>query len=97
MEQMDKEYFQKLAKQLMFELSDDEITQLQAEFVTLQKQIALLEAIDTDGVEEMVYPFEAETHFLRSDTVTHVISREDALRNAKAVMAGHVHVPKVVK
>lgn len=97
MEQMDKAYFQKLANQLMFDLKDEEITELQEEFVTLQKQIALLEQIDTEGVEEMIYPFEAETSFLREDEVSHVISREDALRNAKAVMAGHVHVPKVVK
>lgn len=97
MEQMDKAYFQTLANQLMFDLNDEEIAELQKEFVTLQKQIALLEQIDTQGVEEMVYPFEAETTFLREDEVTHVISREDALRNVKAVMAGHVHVPKVVK
>ncbi len=97
MEQMDKAYIQKLANQLMFDLNDEEILELQEEFVTLQKQIALLEQIDTEGVEEMIYPFEAETSFLREDEVSHVISREDALRNAKAVMAGHVHVPKVVK
>ena len=97
MEQMDKAYIQKLANQLMFDLNDEEILELQEEFVTLQKQIALLEKIDTEGVEEMIYPFEAETSFLREDEVSHVISREDALRNAKAVMAGHVHVPKVVK
>ncbi len=97
MEQMDKAYIQKLANQLMFDLNDEEILDLQEEFVTLQKQIALLEQIDTEGVEEMIYPFEAETSFLREDEVSHVISREDALRNAKAVMAGHVHVPKVVK
>jgi len=97
MEQMDNAYFKKLANQLMFDVSDEEIKELQEEFATLQKQIALLEQIDTEDVEEMVYPFEAETTFLREDEVTHVISREDALRNVKAVMAGHVHVPKVVK
>ena len=94
---MDKEYFQTLAKQLMFNISEEEAEQLQEEFVILQKQIALLERIDTENVKEMVYPFEAETTFLREDQITQTISREDALKNAKAVMAGHVHVPKVVK
>lgn len=97
MDTMDQASIKKLANQLMFDLSDQEISELQEEFVTLQKQIQLLEAIDTDGVEEMVYPFEAETTFLREDEVVDVLSREDALRNAKSVMAGHVHVPKVVK
>ena len=45
----------------------------------------------------MIYPFEAETKFLREDVVANVISQEDALSNAKSVKAGHVHVPKVVK
>ncbi len=94
---MDKEYFQTLAKQLMFHISEEEAEQLQEEFVILQKQIALLEKIDTENVTEMVYPFEAETAFLREDEITHTISREVALSNAQAVMAGHVHVPKVVK
>ncbi len=97
MEQMDKEYFKKLAHQLMFDVSDEEIKELQEEFVILQKQIALLEKIDTEGVEPMVYPFEAETTFMREDEVSHVITREEALSNVKSVMAGHVHVPKVVK
>ena len=56
-----------------------------------------MERIDTENVKEMVYPFEAETAFLREDEITHTISREAALSNAQAVMAGHVHVPKVVK
>ena len=45
----------------------------------------------------MVYPFEEETSFLREDEVTHVLTQEEALRNAGSVRAGHVHVPKVVK
>ncbi len=57
MEEMNKAYFQKLARQLMFDVSDEEA----------------------------------------EDQITQTISREDALKNAKAVMAGHVHVPKVVK
>lgn len=97
MEIMDQEYFKKLANQLMFDLTEEEIGELQEEFQILQEQIKMLEAIDTDGVEEMVYPFEAETTFLREDEVDHVLSREAALSNAKSVMAGHVHVPKVVK
>lgn len=97
METLDKAYFKKLANQLMFDLCDEEIEELQEDFTVLVKQLDLLNKIDTDDVEEMIYPFEAETSFLREDVIDHVISQEDALSNAKSVMAGHVHVPKVVK
>ena len=72
-EEMNKEYFKKLAKELMFELSDEESEDIVKEFETLNKQLALLEKVNTDGVEPMVYPFEDETTFLREDEVTHVI------------------------
>ena len=63
MEEMNKAYFQKLARQLMFDVSDEEAEQLQEEFKILNKQIALLEKIDTENTEPMIYPFEAETTF----------------------------------
>lgn len=97
METYSAEYFKKLAHDIMFDVSDDEVVELQAEFKELLSQIDVLNEIDTEGVEEMIYPFEAETKFLREDVVANVISQEDALSNAKSVKAGHVHVPKVVK
>lgn len=97
MEKKDQEYFKHLAHQLMFDVNETEIAQLQAEFTILESQIDLLERIDTDNVEPMVYPFEQETTYLRKDEVTNTLSREAALSNAQAVTAGHIHVPKVVK
>ena len=89
--------YRKLAHQLMFDLSDEEVELLDKEFDTLLKQIDLLDTIDTDNVEPMVYPFEAPTIFLREDEVSHVVSQEDALSNVKKQRAGHILVPKVVK
>lgn len=97
METFTKEYFKKLAHDIMFDINDDEAGELQEEFKLLLEQIDVLHEIDTDGVEEMIYPFEAETSFLREDQVEHVITQEEALVNAASVKAGHVHVPKVVK
>ncbi len=93
----DAEYFKKLAKQLMFELSDEEAESLVKEFSTLEAQMALLDAVDTEGVEEMVYPFEAPTVFLREDEVSNVISQDDAMANVKKKLEGHFVLPKVVK
>ena len=97
MEEFSAEYFKKLAHDIMFDRKDDEVSELQDEFKVLLQQIELLDGIDTEGVEEMIYPFEAETTFLREDTVDNVISQDAALANVKSVKAGHVHVPKVVK
>lgn len=97
MEAFDVEYFKKLAHDIMFDLADEEVKELQVEFQALLQQIEVLDGIDTEGVEEMIYPFEAETTFLREDRVDHVISQEAALSNVKSAKAGHVHVPKVVK
>ncbi len=89
--------FKKLANQIMFDLDAQEQAELKEEFDILQEQIELLDKIDTSDVEEMVYPFEQATVYLREDEVHHVLSQKEALGNAAAVKMGHVHVPKVVK
>ncbi len=93
----DSNYFKGLARNIMFELSDEEAQDICKEFEVLQKQLALLEAIDTTGVEEMIYPFETPTVFMREDEADHVISQEEALSNALHQTQGHFVVPKVVK
>lgn len=96
-EKKDREYFRKLAHQLMFDLSDAEADSLVQEFDTLEGQMALLDAVNTDGVEEMIYPFEAATTFLRKDEVSNVISQDEAMANVEKKLEGHFVLPKVVK
>ena len=93
----DRTYFKKLAHQLMFDLSDEEADSIVEEFTSLEKQMGLLETIDTENVEEMIYPFEEETTFLRDDVVTNVISQDDAVANVTKKIEGHFILPKVVK
>ena len=81
----------------MFDLSDEEAENIVSEFDVLTKQMKLLDAVNTDGVEEMIYPFEDETSFIREDEVTHVISQDDALANVNKKIEGHFVLPKVVK
>ena len=97
MEKFSNEYFHKLANDLKFDLSDDEINELKKDFIEVEKQVELFEKIDTTGVEPMVYPFEEATTFLREDIEEDVLSQEDALKNVKDVRMGHVHGPEVVK
>ena len=97
MEKFSKEYFKSLADQIMFDLSDAEVEELQAEFSDLEAHMDLLNKIDTEGVEPMVYPFEEATFYLREDEVSSVISTKDALKNAPKVLNDQIVVPKVVK
>ena len=97
MEKLSKEMFKKLANQVMFDLTDEECEELENDFDTYLKQIDLLNEIDTEGVEEMVYPFEAATAFIREDKVSHTLSVEDAMKNVPNKSENYVVVPKVVK
>lgn len=94
---MKKEDIKVLANNLMFDLNDEEVEDISKEFDKLDKMLAFFDEIDTNNVEEMVYPFEDETSFLREDEVSNVLSQDDALKNAAKVISGHVVVPKVVK
>lgn len=97
MEKFSTEYFRKLASDLKFDLSDEEIEALKKDFVAVEKQVELFDAVDTEGVEPMIWPFEAPTVFLREDVEADVLDQKDALANSAEVKMGHVHVPKVVK
>ena len=97
MEKFSTEYFHKLANDLKFDLSDEEIEELKKDFVAVEEQVSIIEKVDTEGVEPMVYPFESPTTLLREDVVSDVLTQEEALKNVKDARMGHVHVPKVVK
>lgn len=97
MEKFSKEMLKKLANQVMFDLSDSECEELQEEFETYLRQLDLLNKIDTEGVEEMVYPFETPTVFIRDDENIHTISQSDAMKNVPNSSENYVVVPKVVK
>ena len=69
----------KLALDLKFELSDEEAKDIQNDFVILEKKLALLDLIDTEGVEEMIFPFDVETTYLREDEVTNCLNKDMSL------------------
>lgn len=75
--------FQKLAHSCRFQIKEEELEYVKENFDILNKQIEVLNKIDTDNVTEMIYPFEEEVHFLREDVVVKTLSKEDVLKNAK--------------
>lgn len=94
---MNKDIILSLAEELNFTLSESEVMNIVNEFHSLQDLLSLLETIDTEGVSEMVYPFESPLLTLRDDEVTHELSQSQALSNAHKAKEGYVSVPKVVK
>lgn len=91
---------EKMLKELglktMFNISDDEMPALVNEYNVFMSHVEALEAINTDDVAPLAFPYEIEMTFLREDEPTHIISREDALKNAKSVLDNQIKVPKVV-
>ncbi len=97
MEKINRSLVTELADELNFTLSEQEVQEISEEFHVLMEQIALLNEIDTQDVEPMVYPFEAPIAYYREDVVTHVLPVEKALKNTPTKKDGYVVVPKVIK
>ena len=85
-----------LGKKTMFNIRDDEMEALVNEYNVFMSYVKALEEVDTENVEPLAFPYVIETTFLRDDETSHVISREDALKNAKSVHENQIKVPKVV-
>lgn len=91
-----EEMLKKLGLKTMFNITEQEMPELEEEYDIFMNHVAVLEKIDTEGVEPLAYPYEIETTFLRVDEPVDVISLEDALSNAKSVQDNQIKVPKVV-
>jgi aspartyl-tRNA(Asn)/glutamyl-tRNA(Gln) amidotransferase subunit C len=96
MKEMDVEGFKALALQCRFELSDEEVQDIKNEFDVLISQMRLLDKIDTQNTEPMIYPFETVNHFLREDVVEDVLTIKEVLKNAPKEKNGFFVTQKVV-
>lgn len=96
MKEMDVQGFKALALQCRFELSDEEAQDIKNEFDVLISQMRLLDKIDTNNTEPMIYPFETVSHFLREDVVEDVLTINEVLKNAPKEKNGFFVTQKVV-
>lgn len=96
MKEMDVQGFKALALQCRFELTDEEARDIKNEFDVLISQMRLLDKVDTENVEPMVYPFEEPTSFLREDVVENVLPIKEVLKNAPKEKNGFFVTQKVV-
>ena len=95
MKRLDVQGFKDLANQLRFSLSDAEAQDIKNEFDVFD-QMDLLNKIDTEGIEPMVYPFDEETSFMREDVADQVLPVQEVLKNAPKTKNGFFVTQKVV-
>ena len=57
----------KLGRKTMFDIHDDEMEALVKEYEVFMSHVKALEAIDTDGVEPLAFPYVIETTYLRDE------------------------------
>ena len=69
-----EEMLKKLGLKTMFNISDGEMPELVDEYDIFMNHVAVLEEIDTEGIEPLAYPYEIETNFLRDDEPIDIIS-----------------------
>lgn len=90
------EKLKKLALKTMFRLTDEEMPDMLVEYDVFMHHVQALEAIDTEGVEPLCFPYELETTFLREDDPCDVVDADTILANGPDVVEHQIRVPKVV-
>lgn len=92
---MEREIVDKLAKTLLFEVSDSEYEEIKED---LSEDIKLLERLDAvdNAIEPMFYPFDIDV-IPREDEVIDNLSYEEVLKNAKNTKYNQIKLPKVVE
>ena len=98
MKEITKSLLKDCASNLMFDMEDKEYETLLEEFQTVTNQLSKISDIEgLENVVPMTFPFVCTTTFLREDNPEKVLTREEALSNAKDILGGQIRLPKVVK
>lgn len=97
MKQINEVVLKDASHRLLFDISDEEMKLLLSEFDILVKQFELLKDIENvNEVKPMTFPYEIFNDYLREDVPSDVLTKEEALKNAKNVKDGQIKLPKVV-
>lgn len=85
-----------LASNIFLDFSEKEWEIVEQEFASFEKEVELLNKIDTDGVEAMDLPFTLNENVLRMDTEGEVLTVEELLENAPDASEDMIRIVKVV-
>lgn len=94
---MNKKSYEKLAKNLLLELSVTEQERFKTEFLYFQSLVKVYEEIpELQTTEPLLFPLEATHNSLENDEVDEQVSA-DVKQNSTNITDDYVTVPKVVK
>jgi aspartyl-tRNA(Asn)/glutamyl-tRNA(Gln) amidotransferase subunit C len=97
MSEFDENELTHLMKLCRINCTQEEKEKLKKNVSKILKYIALLEEVDTEGVEPCSRVLETLTNVMREDQVGEPLSRELFLSNAPAHVGGMIRVPPVIK
>lgn len=86
----------KLSKLSMLQFNDEEREEIKADLEKMIGFVDKLKELDTSGVEPLLH-MSNEINVLREDVPAHMITREEALKNAPHHDDIYFKVPKVIK
>lgn len=99
MKEINDALLKECARNIMFELSDEDLSILKEDFEMVKGELAKIDKIEgLDEATPMTFPFtEVLVDTLREDDPVNLLTRDEALSNAKDVLGGQIRLPKVVK
>lgn len=92
---VDKKTVERIASLAKLEFSETEKQEITEDMNRMLDFVQQLQAVDTEGVEPLVYMLEEEA-VLRKDVVQQTISQKEALKNAPESDTDFIKVPKVL-
>ena len=94
-ERLSRDEVARVALLARLKLSEDELTEVNAQMSKVLEYIAVLDEVDTADVEPMVHAIEVANVF-RPDVVSDSLPREDALSNAPKTDGQYYLVPAIL-
>lgn len=94
--EMSLEFLHQLARDLFFELDDQQCQNLLLEFDAIEAQMAVVKQIDTTNVPPLDFPFELKKSYLRSDEIEPAIAKTDILAVATEIKNDYIVINKVI-
>ena len=91
-----KDLLKQLEKVNQLSLTEEEIASAEGYFAAVEKDLVAFAAVDTQGVEPMVYVMPL-SNVLREDVSSQPFSREDLQKGAPEAEDGYWEVPRLIE
>lgn len=95
-EQLDRDAVLKVARLARLKLSDEERDRFTTQLADVLRYVALLNEVETDGVEPMAHALE-RTNVFRADQPCESLPREKLLANAPKTDGKYFAVPQILE